>query len=305
MTTRGPLSRQIDSWQSAETNAAEWMRFFGFHDARVTQGGSDGGIDVRSSGALAQVKYEARQVGRPQLQMLVGARGNLERALLFFTGSGYSATALAYANEMGIALFKYELTGQMVGVNRAAKSYLAATSQGGSTTAQAPPLREIQSAGAMPAGDQTRRTGGWERMRKLPMLRGSGGRSLAADSRYQRSGGDVTWFDYRASRSSVISALREIHALGGGRSINLDTANSRVTIAPDWALRYEGFVCLAAELEEVRFRGETLCRVHWVVEGKATPTTIATVTDALHEASAKGISMLSELLGEPVRSGDS
>ena len=56
---------QIDSWQAAEANAAEWMRTHGYPDATLTGGSSDQGIDVSASGALAQVKWEASQVGRP------------------------------------------------------------------------------------------------------------------------------------------------------------------------------------------------------------------------------------------------
>jgi hypothetical protein len=118
-----PATRQITSWQIAETNAAAWMRYWGYRDARVTSGGPDSGIDVRSSAALAQVKFEAHQVGRPVLQRLVGARGRdhgLE--LLCFTGTGYSAAAVEYGSEMDIALFTYDLSGAMRPINRSARS---------------------------------------------------------------------------------------------------------------------------------------------------------------------------------------
>ena len=66
---------QITSWQEAERNAARWMRHWGFGDARLTSSGADGGVDVRARAAVAQVKFEASQVGRPALQRLYGARG--------------------------------------------------------------------------------------------------------------------------------------------------------------------------------------------------------------------------------------
>lgn len=113
-----PAPRQIRSWTDAEQNAAAWMRYWGYTDARVTNGGPDAGVDVRSSDALAQVKFEARSVGRPQLQNLVGARGRAHTtALLFFTGAGFSTHAVDYAADMDIALFEYGLDGSMKAQN--------------------------------------------------------------------------------------------------------------------------------------------------------------------------------------------
>lgn len=63
-------------------------------------------MDVTAAGALAQVKFQAVTVGSPDLQRLFGARGHaLHRALLFFTGTGYSPRAHEYAASVGIALF--------------------------------------------------------------------------------------------------------------------------------------------------------------------------------------------------------
>ena len=121
-----PDVMQISDWRTAELNAAKWMQYWGWPDAKVTDAGPDAGIDVRAHSAIAQVKYEARQVGRPVLHQLVGARprGRDDVALLFFTGAGYSRTALDYANERDIALFHYNLDGTMQAVNGAAESVL-------------------------------------------------------------------------------------------------------------------------------------------------------------------------------------
>jgi hypothetical protein len=121
-----PQFRQIDSWRAAEDNAAAWMRFWGYSDAAVTPGGPDAGIDVRARAALAQVKWEAAQTGTPALQRLVGARRtDHHMALLFFSGAGYSAPAVAYANDLDIALFKYALDGGMTPVNPPARRLVA------------------------------------------------------------------------------------------------------------------------------------------------------------------------------------
>jgi hypothetical protein len=107
------------------------MRHWGYAEARCTAGGADGGIDIRSATALAQVKFEAAQVGAPTIQRLVGARGrdhHLE--LLFFSGAGYAAPAVEYANLMDVALFKYDLTGSMAALNAIAQRIVSRAAAG-------------------------------------------------------------------------------------------------------------------------------------------------------------------------------
>jgi hypothetical protein len=129
--TDQPAPTQIDSWQVAERNAAAWMQSWGFTDAVVTAGGADGGIDIASGRALAQVKFEARQVGAPAVQRLVGARGrDVDKALLFFSGVGYAQPAIAYADTMDVALFKYDLLGTMAPVNGVAERMMASRPEG-------------------------------------------------------------------------------------------------------------------------------------------------------------------------------
>ncbi|MDJ0105128.1 restriction endonuclease [Rhodococcus erythropolis] len=111
--------------QEAEANAALRMRELGFTDARVTTGGADGGIDVRASAALAQVKWRGGLVGRPELQALFGARGSdFSKQLLFFAASGYSQHADEYADHSQIALFVYEPMGTLVPKNQHATRIL-------------------------------------------------------------------------------------------------------------------------------------------------------------------------------------
>lgn len=119
----GPSPRGIQDWQVAEENAATWMRHWGFRDARLTGAGTDGGVDVRSGGALAQVKMQGTPVGRPAIQNLVGARRlDHDKALLFFSNSGYASTAVVEANLSGVALFQYSVaSGRMTAVNGVAR----------------------------------------------------------------------------------------------------------------------------------------------------------------------------------------
>jgi hypothetical protein len=136
-----PEARQIRSWQDAEHNAAAWMRCWGFGDAAAQPGGSDGGVDVRASGALAQVKFKAVMVGRPELQRLVGARGLDHNArLLFFSGTDYAATAVEYADHMGIALFQYALDGAVQPINSAARHLVATAAPHPQVPSHSPPM---------------------------------------------------------------------------------------------------------------------------------------------------------------------
>lgn len=56
------------TWQAAEELACKWMRRHGYADAKLTSGGADGGIDVMSRRAVAQVKHHAKPVGISEMQ---------------------------------------------------------------------------------------------------------------------------------------------------------------------------------------------------------------------------------------------
>lgn len=108
----------IRTARQAEENVAAVMRRLGYSDADVTGVGPDAGVDVVSSTALAQVKWQGAVVGRPELQRLVGARGrDTKKSLLFFTASGFSQAAVDYAEDLEIALFLYDPTGSPIPQN--------------------------------------------------------------------------------------------------------------------------------------------------------------------------------------------
>ena len=102
----GAGARTIRSPDDAEQVAAEWMRHLGFGDAQCTGSGADGGVDVRSHGAVAQVKAQLTPVGRPELQSLYGVARSEGRQPLFFSLMSYTAAALTWADEVGMALFR-------------------------------------------------------------------------------------------------------------------------------------------------------------------------------------------------------
>lgn len=102
----GFKKRFCRSPQDFEIAARDWMRSWGFGDAEVTVHGADGGIDVESSRALAQVKAHMVPVGRPDVQQLRGAAHG-RRDAIFFSLMDYTPQAVTFANEAGVALFRF------------------------------------------------------------------------------------------------------------------------------------------------------------------------------------------------------
>jgi hypothetical protein len=144
----GAGARTIRSPDDAEQVAAEWMRHLGFGDARCTGAGTDGGVDVRSRDAVAQVKAQLTPVGRPELQALYGVARSEGRRPLFFSLMAYTAAALAWADEVGMALFRFDHAGTMEAVNPAAEALAAAAGGPGARRQPAAwPLRLSDRAG--------------------------------------------------------------------------------------------------------------------------------------------------------------
>ncbi|MBM0238109.1 restriction endonuclease [Micromonospora sp. ATA32] len=109
-----PPPRQVEDWAAAEANAVAWMKWLGHRDARPTKPGADGGIDVITMGAFAQVKWYGKPVGPRPLRELAGARANRPGTLYFFVNNRYTPAALAYAEEVGMAAFVYSPADGMI-----------------------------------------------------------------------------------------------------------------------------------------------------------------------------------------------
>jgi hypothetical protein len=108
-----PKPRLIRTHRQAEEYAAEMMRALGYADAVPTPRGSDGGVDVRSQWAVAQVKMEGVPTGRPTLQAIAGiARVDAVDAI-FFSLAGYTAQALDWAELAEIACFEFAFDGSI------------------------------------------------------------------------------------------------------------------------------------------------------------------------------------------------
>jgi hypothetical protein len=104
-------------------------RYLGIKDARLTPVGPDGGIDIESKNALAQVKYFqlGAKVGRPDVQRLLGAvqqRGTASNELLVlffaFGSSPFTAAAIEAADTTKVALFSFNNAGEIFPANKTA-----------------------------------------------------------------------------------------------------------------------------------------------------------------------------------------
>jgi hypothetical protein len=96
--------RNLVTWQDAELLAAGHMRTLGFTDAQLTGSGADGGIDVESRDAAAQVKFHATPTGAPEIQKLRGAAYDFSHQI-FYSAGDYTPAAIAFAERAGVALF--------------------------------------------------------------------------------------------------------------------------------------------------------------------------------------------------------
>lgn len=110
----------------AEENAARWIRYRGYTDAQVTPSGPDGGIDVVGSEVIAQVKFKAARAGVEDVQRLAGATFSPPGTqAMFFTGTTYSAKAILFAEDAGIALFSHGLDSRVTAINDLAENIAA------------------------------------------------------------------------------------------------------------------------------------------------------------------------------------
>lgn len=121
--------RLLRSPTDFEEAAADWMRVWGFPSVMRTNPGRDGGIDVESINAVAQVKAWMVPVGSPEVQQLKGAA--LGRLALFFSLTDYTAAAVKFADQAGVALFRFcGYYGEIEAVNGVAKTWIVTRNEG-------------------------------------------------------------------------------------------------------------------------------------------------------------------------------
>jgi hypothetical protein len=120
-----PTPRLIKTPTDAEAYACDVMLALGFAGATCTNAGRDGGVDVRSRDAVAQVKVEGIKTDAPRLQALSGVAAHERKRAVFFSLSGYTAAALAWAERTGMALFEFDYAGGVEARSTAGHALLA------------------------------------------------------------------------------------------------------------------------------------------------------------------------------------
>jgi hypothetical protein len=88
------------------------MTHWGYVGAVETPPSRDGGIDVVSETAIAQVKDTKAKVGPDAVQQLSGIAAVENKAALFFARTGYTAGARAFALRARVALFSFDGQGR-------------------------------------------------------------------------------------------------------------------------------------------------------------------------------------------------
>lgn len=117
--------REVASWKDAEEMAAAHAVHLGFTGVTPTPPGSDGGLDVVSRQAAAQVKRHGEPTGSADIQRLRGAADSYTHRLFYATG--YTAAAKQAAESLGIALFQFDTEGRIHAVNEPARVLMLRT----------------------------------------------------------------------------------------------------------------------------------------------------------------------------------
>lgn len=88
-----------------EIYCSGWVEYLGGQDVRVTQQSADGGVDVVSNGEVAQVKLHGSPVGVQPLREIFGVARSMDKTPLFFTSTGYTKSAITFADENDVLIF--------------------------------------------------------------------------------------------------------------------------------------------------------------------------------------------------------
>jgi hypothetical protein len=125
----GRLHRDLNFQVPRDTEVFvyRWMTWVGFPNTQLTPMTGDRGADVISDTAVAEVKAWAKPVGRRDIQLLFGVAQGERKKGMFFSLSGYAATAIEWAKETGVALYTFDQHGEVRAVNRAAQRLRDAT----------------------------------------------------------------------------------------------------------------------------------------------------------------------------------
>ncbi|MFB6392262.1 restriction endonuclease [Polymorphospora lycopeni] len=133
----------VRDWKDAETLAVWHMRRLGFADATASPNGNDRGVDVVSADAMAQVKhYASGTIGAPVVQQARGAAHGKQWAL-FYALSDYTVAAREFAEQASVALFQYDVDGNVTAISSAAHALATSATDPESTADLAVKTQEL------------------------------------------------------------------------------------------------------------------------------------------------------------------
>lgn len=102
------MTEEIDrDFDDVAPLVVEWMRDNGFPDADLTDDAGVGAFDVASANAIAEVNIGAPPA-RPNIQRLDEVARSEGRRGLYFSLRGFTASAVEWADNVGIALFEFD-----------------------------------------------------------------------------------------------------------------------------------------------------------------------------------------------------
>lgn len=107
----------IRTAQDARTAAAEYLRWLGFPEVRVTEKRPASGVDVRGAGIIAHVDPTTAPTTLREVETLWLNGLNEEVATACFSLAGYSREARTRADSLSVPLFVLDLTGMPQAVN--------------------------------------------------------------------------------------------------------------------------------------------------------------------------------------------
>lgn len=103
------------SSRGAEEITADWLRFLGEKNIKITPISQDGGADVLTASYCCQVKnYEKKPVGVMEVRALLGTAVSSKLLPLLFTASKPTNEALIFSNENDIAIIQFDATNALL-----------------------------------------------------------------------------------------------------------------------------------------------------------------------------------------------
>ncbi len=98
---------QASTSKRAEEMCAAWLRSRG-QNARTTEDGPDGGVDIRSYQYLGQVKNYKGSVAVQAVREIYGLAAAEGKEAIFFTSGRYTKAAVDFADKVGMPLITYD-----------------------------------------------------------------------------------------------------------------------------------------------------------------------------------------------------